>query len=237
MPEERRPAHVHGALRAGARGLAARDVHRRARRHLRGQSVFDPQAVVGLPAALPASRARAALPHAALAHRRHRPAAPAASSPTAPSTSPLTAPKPCVSRPRSTRPPRCRRTSPPRFTRPPMPSWPSSSRASPPSPSPPCPNPLPACPQRFGINLPAGPSQQVIAAWWVAVEGTNRLLLTSVWTWNGQLHLGVNYNEAFYERGLCRAVRGGVEGGVGEGVGGSIDQKLRLLCLYKYHFS
>lgn len=44
MPEERRPAHVHGALGAGARGLAARDVHRRARRHLRGQSVFDPHA-------------------------------------------------------------------------------------------------------------------------------------------------------------------------------------------------
>ncbi|KAL1984497.1 hypothetical protein VTN96DRAFT_9096 [Rasamsonia emersonii] len=40
--------------------------------------------------------------------------------------------------------------------------------------------------------------------WWVAVEVANRLLQSYVWTWNGQLHLGVNYNEAFYERSFVK---------------------------------
>lgn len=35
--------------------------------------------------------------------------------------------------------------------------------------------------------------------WWIAVEVINRLLLTNVWTLNGELVLSVNWNEAFHE--------------------------------------
>jgi hypothetical protein len=38
--------------------------------------------------------------------------------------------------------------------------------------------------------------------WRAAVEVTNRLLLVYIWTWNGQMHLDANYNQAFYEPGF-----------------------------------
>lgn len=39
----------------------------------------------------------------------------------------------------------------------------------------------------------------VVESWWVAVEVINRLLLTNVWTWSGELQFSVNWNEAFYQ--------------------------------------
>ncbi|KAL4894455.1 hypothetical protein BDV59DRAFT_175509 [Aspergillus ambiguus] len=47
-----------------------------------------------------------------------------------------------------------------------------------------------------------------VAEWWVAVEVINRLLLTNVWTWDHQLVLSVNWNEAFYERELVEGLFG-----------------------------
>jgi hypothetical protein len=39
-----------------------------------------------------------------------------------------------------------------------------------------------------------------IEDWWLSVEIINRMLGTTLWTWNGQLNLSVSYNGAFYER-------------------------------------
>ncbi|KAL5344880.1 hypothetical protein ACLOAV_010277 [Pseudogymnoascus australis] len=39
-----------------------------------------------------------------------------------------------------------------------------------------------------------------IEDWWLGVEIINRVLGTTLWTWNGRLNLSVSYNEAFYER-------------------------------------
>ncbi|KAL5344758.1 hypothetical protein ACLOAV_010155 [Pseudogymnoascus australis] len=41
-----------------------------------------------------------------------------------------------------------------------------------------------------------------IEDWWLGVEIINRVLGTTLWTWNGRLNLSVSYNEAFYERGF-----------------------------------
>ncbi|KAE8410628.1 hypothetical protein BDV36DRAFT_302592 [Aspergillus pseudocaelatus] len=38
-----------------------------------------------------------------------------------------------------------------------------------------------------------------VQGWLIAVECINRLLLTNVWTWDGQTQLAVNWNESFYE--------------------------------------
>ncbi|KAJ5622039.1 hypothetical protein N7528_005271 [Penicillium herquei] len=38
-----------------------------------------------------------------------------------------------------------------------------------------------------------------VQEWWIAVEVINRLLLTNVWTWNEEMVLSVNWNEAFYD--------------------------------------
>ncbi|GLA16489.1 hypothetical protein AnigIFM62618_003071 [Aspergillus niger] len=45
-----------------------------------------------------------------------------------------------------------------------------------------------------------------VEEWWVAIEVINRLLLTQVWTFNGELVLSVHWNEAFYERGFVEGV-------------------------------
>ncbi|ELR04962.1 hypothetical protein VC83_02847 [Pseudogymnoascus destructans] len=39
-----------------------------------------------------------------------------------------------------------------------------------------------------------------IEDWWLSVEIINRVLATTLWTWDGQLNLSVSYNGAFYER-------------------------------------
>ncbi|OBT52467.1 hypothetical protein VE04_07513 [Pseudogymnoascus sp. 24MN13] len=39
-----------------------------------------------------------------------------------------------------------------------------------------------------------------IEDWWLSVEIINRVLGTTLWTWDGHLNLSVSYNEAFYER-------------------------------------
>ncbi|OBT75537.1 hypothetical protein VF21_05886 [Pseudogymnoascus sp. 05NY08] len=39
-----------------------------------------------------------------------------------------------------------------------------------------------------------------IEDWWLSVEIINRVLGTTLWTWDGQLNLSVSYNGAFYER-------------------------------------
>ncbi|KFY13138.1 hypothetical protein V491_06504 [Pseudogymnoascus sp. VKM F-3775] len=41
-----------------------------------------------------------------------------------------------------------------------------------------------------------------IEDWWLSVEIINRMLGTTLWTWDGQLHLSVSYNDAFFERGF-----------------------------------
>lgn len=63
----------------------------------------------------------------------------------------------------------------------------------------------------FGLvndRLPAeyqGNTRSVaVENWWTAVEVINRLLLTNVWTWNGELQLSVNWNEAFYQDSFVR---------------------------------
>ncbi|OJI82786.1 hypothetical protein ASPTUDRAFT_123558 [Aspergillus tubingensis CBS 134.48] len=45
-----------------------------------------------------------------------------------------------------------------------------------------------------------------VEEWWVAIEVINRLLLTQVWTFNGELVLSVHWNEAFYERSFVEGV-------------------------------
>ncbi|OJJ77734.1 hypothetical protein ASPBRDRAFT_36995 [Aspergillus brasiliensis CBS 101740] len=45
-----------------------------------------------------------------------------------------------------------------------------------------------------------------VEEWWVAIEVINRLLLTQVWTFDGELVLSVHWNEAFYERSLVEGV-------------------------------
>ncbi|OJJ36261.1 hypothetical protein ASPWEDRAFT_52065 [Aspergillus wentii DTO 134E9] len=42
-------------------------------------------------------------------------------------------------------------------------------------------------------------SRHEVEDWWIAVEVINRLLCTNVWTWNGEMKLNVNWNEAFYD--------------------------------------
>ncbi|KFY43941.1 hypothetical protein V494_01738 [Pseudogymnoascus sp. VKM F-4513 (FW-928)] len=39
-----------------------------------------------------------------------------------------------------------------------------------------------------------------IEDWWLSVEIINRVLGTTLWTWDGQLNLSVSYNGAFFER-------------------------------------
>ena len=45
-----------------------------------------------------------------------------------------------------------------------------------------------------------------VEEWWVAIEVINRLLLTQVWTFNGELVLSVHWNEAFYERSFVEGL-------------------------------
>ncbi|PYI00891.1 hypothetical protein BO78DRAFT_437214 [Aspergillus sclerotiicarbonarius CBS 121057] len=52
--------------------------------------------------------------------------------------------------------------------------------------------------------------------WSIGVENASRSLIMNVWTWRGELRLGVSWNEAFYEEGFVRGLledwRGGLEG-------------------------
>jgi hypothetical protein len=44
-----------------------------------------------------------------------------------------------------------------------------------------------------------------IEDWWMAIEQVTRSFQAYLWTWDGQLHLGANYNDAFYEAGFIEA--------------------------------
>ncbi|OJJ51725.1 hypothetical protein ASPZODRAFT_127851 [Penicilliopsis zonata CBS 506.65] len=61
-------------------------------------------------------------------------------------------------------------------------------------------------PQYEGVGVGGRNSKTyTLEDWWIASEMTGRYLQMRLWTWNGQMHLGVNYNEAFHEATFVEA--------------------------------
>lgn len=68
-----------------------------------------------------------------------------------------------------------------------------------------------------------------IEDWWLSDEIINRLLETTLWTWDGQLNLSVSYNEAFFGEGFCRTVYRWVGKRTHEGAGCRITYHIIML--------
>lgn len=57
--------------------------------------------------------------------------------------------------------------------------------------------------------------------WQIAVENISRLIMTHVWTWNGELVLSINWNESFYEYAVISKFLEGWKQTITEVLGGN----------------
>ncbi|RAL04145.1 uncharacterized protein BO80DRAFT_422513 [Aspergillus ibericus CBS 121593] len=58
-----------------------------------------------------------------------------------------------------------------------------------------------------------------VVDWWIGVDVVSRGLVVNVWSWRGELRLGVAWNEAFYEEGFVRDIVEGWRGRLIEELG------------------